>query len=349
MTRVVSKSQLAPIRAVCIGGGTGVPASIKALVSLGIRPHAVVSVADDGGSSGLLRSHTGQVPPGDLRKCLVALAADSQNIWVKAFKKRFEYANNHTLGNLVLTALQETCGSLTESIALCEELLGTVGHVYPASLESVMLTGITQDGQKLYGQSTLCKSETALTSVLLNPPNVPANPAALKAIKEAELLVFGPGSLFTSIIPNVLIPEIHDAIMQSKATTVFVCSLVDVQGETWGLDAAELTEALLGHGLEGRLDYVLVNRKEAQEETGNITGYFAAIDPETLSAAVASDNEVNSQFRQVVSSDEINNRIRGHGVKVLMREMIDPLRPSWHDAQALAKAFASIIVDSKGL
>jgi uncharacterized cofD-like protein len=341
------------VRAVCLGGGTGVPASIKALVSLGISPDAVVSVADDGGSSGLLRSHTGQVPPGDLRKCLVALAADQTGPWVKAFKERFEYANNHTLGNLVLTALQETTGSLTESIALCERLLGTVGSVHPASLESILLMGSTHDGQRLVGQSTLCKSETALSRVVLEPANPPANPAAVQAIEEADLLVFGPGSLFTSIIPNLLIPGIESAIQQSRATTVFVCPLTDVQGETWGLNAAELTGALLAHGLAGRLDYVLVNREQQTQEAGNVTGYFAAIGSErareTASPPALPETEAKQAQRSVTSNDDIINVIRAQGVKVLAREMHDAERPGRHATTALAQAFASILADSKGL
>ncbi|MDR1089094.1 MAG: YvcK family protein [Coriobacteriales bacterium] len=352
-TRSLTPGALASVRAVCVGGGTGVPASIKALVSLGIYPDAVVSVADDGGSSGLLRSHTGQVPPGDLRKCLVALAADQHSPWVKAFKERFEYANNHTLGNLVLTALQETTGSLSESIALCEQLLGAVGSVYPASLDSILLMGITHDGQRLVGQSTLCKSETALARVVVEPADPPANPAALEAIKAADLLVFGPGSLFTSIVPNVLIPGIRDAVRQSHATTVFVCPLTDVQGETWGLNAAELTEALLAHGLQGRLDYALVNRRQQAREAGNVTGYFAAIGSErareTTPPPVLSETDGSTAQRSVVSDDEVVNRIRAQGVKVLTREMSDAQRPNRHATPALAQAFASIIADSKGL
>ncbi len=348
MTKTVSKAQLASLRVVCIGGGTGVPSSIKALKLLGIAPDAVVSVADDGGSSGLLRSHTGQAPPGDLRKCLVALAGDPQNPWVKAFRARFEYANDHALGNLILTALQQTTGSLTESIALCEELLQTSGHVYPASLEGVLLTGTTRDGQKLVGQSTICKSETALDRVSLEPASAPANPAAVAAIRAADVLVFGPGSLFTSIIPNVLIPGIAKAIRSSKAATVFVCPLIDVQGETWGLDAAELTEALLVHGLEGRLDYVLVNKEPAPKPSGNVTGYFSAIGVET-SASLQRDPEVTPRQRPVAVDENVVQDIRIHGVKVLLREMRDAVYSSRHDPQMLAKALASVIADSKRL
>ncbi|MCL2530304.1 MAG: YvcK family protein [Coriobacteriia bacterium] len=346
MTQKISRQELASTYTVCIGGGTGVPSSIKALASLGIYPDAVISVADDGGSSGLLRTHTGQVPPGDIRKCLVALARNQQNPWVKAFKERFEYANDHTLGNLILTALQQTTGSITESIELCEALLETCGHVYPASFTGVLLMGITQDGKKLVGQSTLCKSHTALKRVILEPEDPPANPAAVKAIQNADLIVLGPGSLFTSIIPNLLIPDIRDAIATSKAARVFICPIADVQGETWGLDAAELTDALLDHGLEGCLDYVLINREEQKRESGNVTGYFSAIGSAATTAAIA-EHQINAGLRPVIANDEVVSRIRDRGVKVLIRAMSAAQTPSWHDPQTLAAALASVIADSK--
>jgi len=346
MTQKISKRELASTYTVCIGGGTGVPSSIKALASLGIYPDAVISVADDGGSSGLLRTHTGQVPPGDLRKCLLALARDQQSPWVMAFRERFEYANDHALGNLILTALQQTTGSLTESIELCEQLLDTCGHVYPASFTSVLLSGITLDGKRLEGQSTLCKSHTALERVILEPHEPPANPAAIKAIENADLIVLGPGSLFTSIIPNLLIPGIRDAIANSKAARVFICPIADVQGETWGLDAAELTEALLNHGLEGSLDYVIINRQEHKKESGNVTGYFSAIDSATLTAAATAPQK-SPALRPVIANDEVVSRIRARGAKVLIRALNAAQTPSWHDPKALAQALASVIADSK--
>lgn len=348
MIRTVSKTELAGIRAVCIGGGTGVPVSIKALRLLGVHPDAVVSVADDGGSSGLLRTHTGQVPPGDLRKCLVALAAHPGGTWAKAFKTRFEYANDHTLGNLILTALQETTGSLTESIALCEKLLETCGHMYPSSLESVLLMGVTQDGQRLVGQSTLCKSETALSHVILEPGDAQANPDAVRAIKQADILVLGPGSLFTSIIPNLLIPGIRTAIEESSAITVFVCSLSDIQGETWGLNAAEHVEALLAHGLQDRLDYALVNKHDEPEKWGNVTGYFKAIGTEA-NIMSETDTKIKPVERPVVINDRIVSKIRKQGVRVLLREMRDSQQSSWHDPQALAQSLASILANARGL
>jgi uncharacterized cofD-like protein len=305
-----------------------------------------VAVADDGGSSGLLRAHTGYLPPGDLRKCLVALAADAGDPWVGAFRQRFEYAHNHSLGNLIITALQQSAGSLDSALRLCEQLLGCVGHVYPSALTSVNLNGRTRDGVHLYGQSNICKSHTALASVSLDPADIAAHPLAVQAIRAADLLVLGPGSLFTSLIPNLLIQEVLKAILESKAAVVFVCSLSDFQGETWGLDAAELVEALLNHGLAGRLDYVLVNSLSAQTATqaiGNVTGMFAAIGPECANVGESGASEPS--LRYVHFNQQIEERIRQSGVKLLTRDLIDPLHPSWHSVPALGAALASILAN----
>ncbi|MDR2672900.1 MAG: YvcK family protein [Coriobacteriales bacterium] len=338
-------------KAVCIGGGTGTPVSIRALRQAGIYTDAIVAVADDGGSSGLLRSHTGYVPPGDLRKCLVALAADESSIWPVAFKQRFEYAHNHTLGNLVITALQESSGDLQQAVSLCEQLLGCVGHVYPAALSSVVIDGITLDGVTLSGQSNICKSKTALASVSLSPANIRANPPAVFAITQADLLVLGPGSLFTSVIANLLIDDIVQAIKASNALKVFVCSLTDIQGETWGLDAAELTEAVLKHGLAEYLDYVIVNRPpEAAHPTvgGNVTGVFTAISSDSLPESGTLKTTLPS-VRYVDFDQDIERRIRSSGVKLVVRDLIDPKRPTWHSSGALGEALASILQDSNRL
>ena len=236
----------AKLKAVVIGGGTGAPMSIKTLLALGVQTSAVVAMADDGGSTGILREEAHVTPPGDIRKCLAAFAANPEDPLTKAFKYRFDFARNHTLGNLMLSALEEATGSFPEAIKICGQLLGARGHVYPSTLNNVTLCARTLDGRNLRGQSVAGKSSTALEQVWLESPEqcLPYL-EALRAIRQADVVVLGPGSLFTSIIPNLLVPGIVDAIRQSKAKTVFVCSLADQQGETWGLSAREHVEALL--------------------------------------------------------------------------------------------------------
>ena len=229
------------VRAVVIGGGTGAPVSLRTLLSLGAHTSAIVAMADDGGSTGILREEANVTPPGDIRKCIAAMAADPDDPLTRAFKYRFTFARNHTLGNLMISALEDATGSFPEAIAICERLLGARGKVYPSTLTRVTLSARTRDGRELVGQAVACHSRTALERVRLNGESIEPYRPALDAIRAADLIVLGPGSLFTSIIPNLLVPGVIDAIRESKGACVFVCSLADMQGETWGSPRASIT------------------------------------------------------------------------------------------------------------
>ena len=329
-------------RAVVIGGGTGAPVSIKALLSKGIKTDAVVAMADDGGSTGILREHAGIVPPGDIRKCLVAMAADPTSAWVTAFKKRFSYVNDHTLGNLILTALYDSTRSFPEAIDLCEQLLQARGHVFPSTLEYVTLVGRTRDGRKLKGQETLCKSDTALASVSLKPSNPKAFKPALEAISEADLIVLGPGSLFTSIIPNLLVPGVLEAIQKSRGVKVFLCSLADMQGETWGLTSAEHVEALCDHGMSGLLDIVVIHQPPEVKAAGSVTGTFNAIDPSVPPKPTLASMS-GTVIRGVLFDKAQARRIESLGPMLIIRNLVDPLRPTWHDVSVLSDVFEGIL------
>jgi uncharacterized cofD-like protein len=333
--------------------------SIQALRACGAACDAVVAMADDGGSSGMLRAHTGKVPPGDVRKCLVAMARDPGSAWAQAFRERFDYVNNHTLGNLMLTALEDVTGSFAAAIRLCEELLECEGSVYPSTLDSVVLTGETRDGMQLLGQSIISASRTALAKVRLNPARPPANPEAVRVILESDLIILGPGSLFTSIIPNLLVPGILEAIskarLERRTRTVFVCSLGDMQGETWGLTAAEHVDALLDHGMRGLLDVAIVHRDASDEPRpdGNVTAVFKAIGGEDAargrvlraSRRVNDGRRVNDDRRikrvELAGSDAA--RIRATGCQLMVRDLGDPMRPTWHDIGKLTEAFKEVL------
>ena len=330
------------LRAVVIGGGTGAPVSIRALLSRGIKTDAVVAMADDGGSTGMLREHTGMVPPGDIRKCLVAMAADPADIWVRAFKQRFTYVNDHTLGNLILTALNNAAGSFPQAIALCEQLLQAKGHVHPSTLEYVTLSGHTRDGRQLNGQAIICASNTALSSVSLTPSKPKAYEPALQAIRSADLIVLGPGSLFTSIIPNLLVPGVLEAVRQSKGVTIFLCSLADMQGETWGLNSAELVEALLDHGMRGLLDIVVIHQPSEVKGPGSVTGTFDAIDP-SVPPKPTSISTSTASIRRVLFDSTLARRIESQGPMLIVRDLVDPLRPTWHDVPVLSDVFEGIL------
>lgn len=333
----------APVKAVVIGGGTGAPVSIRTLLSLEAEVSAVVAMADDGGSTGILREEAGVLPPGDIRKCLAAMAADDSDPLTRAFKYRFSFARNHTLGNLMLSALEDATGSFPEAIAICGRLLGARGRVYPSTLEKVVLCAEACDGVFLGGQARACKSKTALHRAWLESDQpIRAYEPALDAIRQADLIVLGPGSLFTSIIPNLLVPGVIDAIRESRGATMFVCSLADMQGETWGLSAKEHYEALARHGMDGLVDYMLVHSPEPLRPARRLDRMAAALRrvPETLPAR--SEQEA-SAIRPVRISYEDACAIQQSGPVVLVRNLVDPLRPTWHDPNALRDAMRTVV------
>lgn len=334
-------------KVVVIGGGTGAPVSIRTLLAMGVETSAVVAMADDGGSTGILREEAHVTPPGDIRKCLAAFAADPDDPLTKAFKYRFDFARNHTLGNLMLSALENATGSFTEAVQICGKLLNAQGRVYPSTLNNVTLCARTCDGRVLRGQSAAGESRTALERVWLESPErcLPYL-EALRAIRRADLIVLGPGSLFTSIIPNLLVPGIADAIAQSKARTLFVCSLADQQGETWGLSAREHVEAVLRHGMAGCLDYVLIHHAGRVSGKRFATGSFEAVAGEGSQMRAASEKRQGKDIpvvRPVRISKEDLAAIQSYGPVVMVRDLVDPERPTWHDPRKLADAFAGVI------
>lgn len=333
------------VRAVVIGGGTGAPVSLRTLLSLGAKTSAIVAMADDGGSTGILREEANVTPPGDIRKCIAAMAADPDDPLTRAFKYRFTFARNHTLGNLMLSALEDATGSFPEAIAICEELLGARGKVYPSTLTRVTLGARTRDGRLIEGQAVACHSRTALERVELRGESIAPYPPALDAIRDADLIVLGPGSLFTSIIPNLLVPGVVDAIRESRGACVFVCSLADMQGETWGLTAREHYEALCDHGMRGLVDYMLVHVPQALS--------LAGLTDEAFAAAVNEQNKVwhrgdpadpeAQRIRPVSITYRDARAIQEQGTVVIARNLVDPIRPTWHDPKALRAAFSRVL------
>jgi uncharacterized cofD-like protein len=333
-----------PAHAVVIGGGTGAPMSIKTLLSMGVSTSAVVAMADNGGSTGILRQEANVTPPGDIRKCLAAFAADPEDPLTKAFKYRFEFAQNHTLGNLLLSALENATGSFPEAIEICEHLLHAQGHVYPSTLDKITLCGRTRDGRVIEGQADLSNARTALQKVWLKEPGTGTPyPAAIKAICEADLIVLGPGSLFTSIIPNLLVPGVLDAIRSSKGKTLFVCGLADMQGETWGLSAEEHVLALLDHGMGGMLDYVLVHTPDPLRPGGLGMLGRNAMSGRVVPGTRQDGEPMDRDIRPVSITFDAAYRIQALGPMVVARNLADPQRPTWHDPLALRDAFTGVL------
>ena len=307
-----------------IGGGSGSPVSIKTLLSLGVNTSAIVAMADDGGSTGKLREAADVTAPGDIRKCICAFASDPTDPLTRAFKYRFPLINNHTLGNLMLSALEDASGSFYEAIQICEKLLNCKGHVFPSTLDHVTLSATTCDSKQLDGQALACASNTALFEVKLNTDKQGAMEAfrpAIEAILSSDLIVLGPGSLFTSIIPNLLVPGINDAIKKSGASVLFVCGLSDTQGETWGLSALEHVLALNRHGMDGVLTYVLINDSRAEP----------------------SEKSETQSSRLVKVSDEDIKSIQDLGVVPVLRDLTLEGKPGWHNPKALKEALVDVI------
>lgn len=336
----------APVRAVVIGGGTGAPMSIRTLLTLEADVSAVVAMADDGGSTGILREEAGALPPGDIRKCLAAMAQDDEDPLTRAFKCRFSFARNHTLGNLMLSALEDATGSLPDAISICGRLLGSRGRVYPSTLEHVRLCAETYDGVAIEGQAAACKSKTALRRVWLeSDESVHAYGPALDAIRQADLIVLGPGSLFTSIIPNLMVPGVREAIRASRGVTLFVCSLADMQGETWGLSALEHYDSLARHGMEGLIDYMLIHsavalRPSSDAGRDDASSLMHSVERFRMPEAIVGSAPVVRPVR-VDYADAC--AIQDRGTVVLVRDLVDPMRPTWHSPEALRDAFRSVI------
>lgn len=333
------------LRAVVIGGGTGAPMSIRTLLSLGAQTSAVVAMADDGGSTGILREEADVTPPGDIRKCIAAFARDPSDPLVRVFKYRFAVARDHALGNLLLAGLEDACGSFPEAIAICERLVDAQGHVYPSTLDHVTLAARTRDGRFLDGQAVACHSKTALDWVELRGERgvVTPYPPALEAIRQADLVVLGPGSLFTSIIPNLLVPGVVDAIRASRGRVLFVCSLADVQGETWGLTAREHVEALFDHGMAGLVDYVLVHAPEPLRPASPADDRARRAIGDAAGAGALEDRQLAAGVRPVAITYEDMMAIRAAGPVVIARDLADAEHPAWHAPAALREAFSDVI------
>ncbi len=341
------------VRAVSVGGGTGQPNTIRALMSLGYFVTAVVSMVDDGGSTGILREKTGIVPPGDIRKCLVAMADPAHEVLARSFQRRFPFADNHALGNLVLTALTQQTGSFEQAIEICSELLGCTGRVVPSTLDDIVLCGRTRDGQEFRGQAALGKGPCALSRVWLSPAGPEAYAPAAQAIMEADMVVLGPGSLFTSVIPNVLVDGIRQALHETKAVRVWVCSLADMQGETWGLSAAEHADALLSHGMEGAIDVALVHQPQPPDASVATRSYQALtkeqVHEDAMSRASLLGPNASGQpdpdwyFRPVTLTDEGLRELEGRIPRVIVRDFADSRFPTWHDLGKLSATLQGVL------
>ncbi len=270
------------LRVVAIGGGTGLSTLLKGLKSFVLSPAeissqadspmirdlcAVVTVSDDGGSSGRLRKELNMLPPGDIRNCIVALSED-EALLSRLFRHRFDRGSGlegHSFGNLFLAALTSLTSDFSEAVRLSSEILVTRGHIYPATTSNIELEALMEDGTRVRGETKITASKGRIRELFLVPPDVGPMPQTLEAIAHADIITIGPGSLFTSLIPNLLVRGIAQAIVESPATKVYICNLMTQANESLGLTAADHIRALNRHAHKQIFDYALINQTPASD------------------------------------------------------------------------------------
>lgn len=268
------------INIVTIGGGHGLSSLLRGLKKVTRNITAVVTVADNGGSSGALRRDMGILPPGDIRSCLTALA-DDEEFMTQVLQYRFSSASGvgqHNMGNLLITALADITGSFEQGIHELASILAIRGKVTPSTLADINLAAdieVVQDGLtktvQVYGESQITETHGHILRCWIEPENVSANPEAIRAILNADLILLGPGSLYTSILPNLMVSGIASAVAASSAKKLYICNLTSQPGETDNMDSADHVEIIRDHLPETVLDGVICNNFYEGELPQNVS------------------------------------------------------------------------------
>ncbi|MEW6733000.1 MAG: gluconeogenesis factor YvcK family protein [Acidobacteriota bacterium] len=333
------------MKLVAIGGGTGLSTLLRGLKhyvinNCGIETRwkswieqltALVTVTDDGGSSGQLRREMHILPPGDIRNCMVALAED-EALMTQLFKYRFEgdgQLQGHSFGNLFLTAMTAVVGDFLQAIQLASEVLAIRGQIYPATVDDVRLAAELTDGRTLHGETNITAARSGIKQLWLEPARVQALPEAIKAIREADVITIGPGSLFTSILPNLLVPGIVDAIAASPAQKIFICNVMTQPGETDGFRPLDHLETVQQYAAKLHFDAMLVNCAYISSQQHNhyaAKGLFPVLDP----------------FADHNSSRLINTGV-GRLTAIHYADLIDEESPVRHSSSKLALKITELI------
>lgn len=271
-----------------IGGGTGLSVLLRGIKNVTSNVTAVVTVADDGGSSGRLREDLGMIPPGDLRNCLVALA-DTEPLMEKLFQHRFGGCGDlagHSFGNLFIAAMTEVLGDVEKALKESSKVLAVKGRVLPASTQRVRLIATMTDGTIVEGESKIPLVHKTIDRVHLYPPEVEPVKSSLEAIQDADVVILGPGSLYTSVLPNLLVNGIAETLHNSRAIKIYICNVMTQPGETDGYTASMHAKAIIDHVGPGVIDYVLVNSTvidaAVQEKYAKEGSYPVKVDEEAL-------------------------------------------------------------------
>jgi uncharacterized cofD-like protein len=299
-----------PLNLVAMGGGTGLStllAGLKRLVGkrqgdLIANLSAIVTVSDDGGSSGRLRDELQMLPPGDIRNCMIALSEDS-NLLSRLFRHRFSGKGElagHSFGNLFLAALTEVTGDFVEAVRLSSEVLASKGHIYPATINDVRLVAEMEDGTEVRGETQITAAHSRIRSLRLEPEHCLPLPETLAAIRSADVITVGPGSLFTSILPNLLVARVASAIGSSNATKIFISNLMTQPGETDGYSARAHLEVVKKYAPEIRFDFIVVNNRSISSQQAEL---YAAEGAQQIGIEDEPLNSVFEQLTEVVYAD----------------------------------------------
>lgn len=287
-------------KVVILGGGTGLSVLLRGLKKFPVDITAIVTVADDGGSSGRLRTELNIPPPGDIRNVLAALS-DVEPLVEELFQHRFNKGNNligHSLGNLILAAMTNITGDFVHAIKEMSTVLNVRGKVLPAANTSVILNAEMEDGTIVSGESKIPFSGKKIKKVFLSPDDIEPLPETLEVIGEADLIIIGPGSLYTSILPNLLVPKIGEAVCQARAKKVYICNVMTQAGETLNFSASDHVKALYTHMNKAFMDIILVNEEE-------IPDHIKSLYEEELAKPVHFDVDTLSSLGLDVITDNI--------------------------------------------
>lgn len=308
-------------RVVAIGGGTGLSTLLRGLKQHTSNITAVVTVTDDGGSSGQLIRDKGMIPPGDIRNCLVALA-DAEKSMTDLFQHRFGgesgSLSGHAMGNLLIAALVDQAhGDFERAIEIASDVLAIRGRVVPSTLDHVGICAELQDGMRVCGETAIVEAQGRIRQIVLDPPTCRPTRDALEAIAAADLIVIGPGSVFTSVVPNLIVPEVADALRSARAAKVYVCNVMTQPGESDDFSASEHVGAVMDHVGPGVLDFALVNTTvpSAGARDKYATAHQTFVEPDI--------DRVRSMGIRVITGDFVNetNVVRHDPMKVTARLM----------------------------
>ncbi|HTQ09008.1 MAG TPA: gluconeogenesis factor YvcK family protein [Fimbriimonadaceae bacterium] len=311
-------------RIVAIGGGTGLSTILRGLKAKSSNITAIVTVSDDGGSSGRLIKDKGMIPPGDIRNCLVALA-DAEKSMTDLFQHRFKddsgSLSGHALGNLLIAALvDQSRGDFEKAVERASDVLNIRGRVVPSTLDRVRLRALLDSGAEICGETAIVEARGKIRRIFLDPANVTPHHAALEAIADADVICIGPGSVFTSIIPNLLVPGVTQALKETQAVKVYICNVMTQPGESDSFTASEHVSAILTNTESRIFDYVLVNNGIPSE-------------------IALSKYRESGQF--LVEADL--DRIRGAGFRPIVRDFTSETDFVRHDSFKVAECIMGLL------